>query len=265
MKPQHIYLDTNAFRYFGIAFENVPLATDLRDKILISPLSAFEVLAQLADDDEAEANRGLLPWPDDMLHYFWFQKPLEDDGFTKKMEQSFNVCLTADSLIPLKEAAEEQKKAMDDFKLSTAHNFKNMLDDLRNQQGKVGKKARPVDLTEVWFRGIANRVQADPKSRKISDIQSVLSAYHEFEQSKLQTALMIPEYQPMSRKNQNDIIDAEQLVYLGDPSLCMLTADKGFKSKVAKSEQASRIIVAASGDLMDAQKAEAVMRVHLSR
>jgi hypothetical protein len=116
--------------------------------ILISPLSAFEVFAQLADDDEAEADRVLrqiqaihnwtnpqhsvlLPWPDDMLHHFWFQKPLEDDGFTKKMEQSFNVCLTADTLTPLKEAAAEQKKAMDDFKLSMAHNFKNMLDDLR--------------------------------------------------------------------------------------------------------------------------------------
>jgi hypothetical protein len=30
-------------------------------------------------------------------------------------------------------------------------------------------------------------------------------------------------YNPLSRKNQNDIIDSEQLVYLGDDSLCMLT------------------------------------------
>jgi hypothetical protein len=182
------------------------------------------------------------------------------------MEQSFNVCLTADTLTPLKEAAVEQKKTMDDFKLSTAHNFRNMLDDLRKQQGRarVKQKAKAVDLTEVWFRGIANRVQADPKSKSISEIQSVLSAYHEFEQSKLQTALAIPEYKPLSRKNQNDIIDAEQLVYLGDPSLCMLTADKGFKSKVVKSDQASRIIVAAPNDLKNAQKAEAAMRSHLS-
>jgi hypothetical protein len=92
MKPRRIYLDTNAFRYFGIAFEKVPLAADLRDKILISPLSAFEVFAQLGDDDEAEADRvlrqiqavrnwtnpqnsRLLPWPDDMLHYFGFRSP----------------------------------------------------------------------------------------------------------------------------------------------------------------------------------------------
>lgn len=29
--------------------------------------------------------------------------------------------------------------------------------------------------------------------------------------------------QPLSQKNQKDIIDSEQLVYLGDDSLCMLT------------------------------------------
>jgi len=48
--PQYVYLDTNAFRYFGHAFESTPLAVDLRGKILVSPLSAFEVFAQLADE-----------------------------------------------------------------------------------------------------------------------------------------------------------------------------------------------------------------------
>jgi len=55
MKLQHIYLDTNAFRYFGYAFENVALAKDLRDKILISPLSAFEVFAQMADERDGDS------------------------------------------------------------------------------------------------------------------------------------------------------------------------------------------------------------------
>ena len=48
MKPQRVFFDTNAFRYFGIAFESVTIAAELRDKILISPLSAFEVFAQTA-------------------------------------------------------------------------------------------------------------------------------------------------------------------------------------------------------------------------
>jgi hypothetical protein len=55
MKPQRIFFDTNAFRYLGIAFESVRLAQELQDKILISPLSAFEVFAQLSDEDASKA------------------------------------------------------------------------------------------------------------------------------------------------------------------------------------------------------------------
>lgn len=282
MKPLHVFLDTNAFRYFGIAFEKAQLAADVRDKILISPLSAFEAFAQLGDEDEAQAelvlrqihalhnwtnphHAGLLPWPDVMLQMLWSQKPVQDDDFMERMQQSFNVILTSDSLSPLKDAALQQKKMMDDFKDTMAHDFKNMLDDLKKQQGKKEKqKAKPVDTTTPWFNGIVKRAKADANSKTIPEVQSLLSAYHEFEQSKLQTALLIPEYNPLSHKNQNDIIDSEQLIYLGEPSLCMLTADKGFKSKVEKSSQAARVIVAAVEDLTDAQKAEALMRGVLS-
>lgn len=272
-----IYLDTNAFRYFGIAFEHVLLASEITEKILVSPLSLFEVFAQLGDDNPANTDLVLrqihavrnwtnpnhavpLPWPDVMLQMVWSQNPVRDDDFRERMQQSFNVILTADSLTPLKEAALQQKQMMDDFKNTMAYDFKNMLDDLKKQQGKKeGQKAKPVDTTEPWFNGVAKRAKAGASSKTIPEVQSLLGAYHEFEQSKLQTALLIPEYNPLSHKNQNDIIDSEQLIYLSDPSLCMLTADKGIKSKVVKSEQAARIVVATPEDLSDAKKAEAVV------
>jgi len=43
----------------------------------------------------------------------------------------------------------------------------------------------------------------------------------------------------------------------------MLTSDTGFKSKVTKSKQASRIITVPPDDLKDARKAEAVLRSSL--
>lgn len=152
-----IYLDTNAFRYFGIAFEHVLLASEITEKILVSPLSLFEVFAQLGDDNPANADlvlrqihavrnwtnpnhAVLLPWPDVMLQMVWSQNPVQDDDFRERMQQSFNVILTADSLTPLKEAALQQKQMMDDFKNTMAYDFKNMLDDLKKQQGK--KKGR---------------------------------------------------------------------------------------------------------------------------
>jgi hypothetical protein len=270
---QHVYLDTNAFRFFGIAFQDVTLSEDLRDKILISPLSAFEVFAQLANEDEGEAvlrqihavrnwtnsqHCGLLPWPDDMLHQLWFRRPIQDEEFTKRMTLSFNACLAASSVCELKVESTKFQQVMDDFKQGIAQNFKNMVDAARSDKKKT------YDMTKDWFLGIAKRVHAEPDSRPVTDIVSALSAYHEFEESKLQTALANPAYNPLSNTNQNDVIDSEQLVYLGDESLRIITADKGIGRKVKKSKQAARIVIASPGDLMDACKAEAVLRGSLS-
>jgi hypothetical protein len=267
--PKHAYLDTNAFRYFGHAFESTPLADDLRDKILVSPLSAFEVFAQLADERMGEhvlrqvhaiqnwtnAKRsGLLPWPDEWLYQVWHGKARDTDGFTEKVQGAFNMCLAADSVSSFKQAAADHRKLMDDFKIGKAQEFKNMVDAARRE------KVRAYDMTRDWFQGIARSVNADPASKPIDKIVTALSAHHEFEQAKLQTALIEPEYNPLSRKNQNDIIDAEQLLYLCEPTLCMITADAGFKSKVRKSPQAARIITAPASDLMNAATAESVLK-----
>jgi hypothetical protein len=147
---------------------------------------------------------------------------------------------------------------MDDFKRQKAEEFKAMIDAARQE------KAKAFDTTEAWFASIANSVGADPKSKPIDEIVSALSAHHEFELAKVQTALANLEYNPLNRKNQNDIIDTEQLVHLSDESLCMLTADSGFKSKVTKSKQAARIITATAVDLMDAKKVEGILRAALT-
>ncbi len=262
---ERIYLDTNAYRYLGIAFENATLPADLRDRMLHSPLSAFEVMKQLADEDGDAVLRqihairnwtnplhaGLLPVPDDMLRWFWFGKSLVDDGFTKNMQHSLNVCLTTDSVTEIKEEAAAHKEFMVSLKLKAAQDFQAMI---------VDAKKQPFDFTKAWFLGIAHRAHADPGSKSRNEVVKILSAYHEYEQSKLQTALEIPEYNPLSLKNQNDIIDAEQLVYLGDTSLCFLTCDQGFGKRVKKSEQAARIITVAPEELLDAQKAEALLK-----
>lgn len=266
--PERIYFDTNAFRYFGAAFEKTTLPADLTARILISPLSAFEVFAQLAEADGDDVLRqihavrnwtnpkhsGLLPWPDDMLYALWFNMPPIDDGFAKKMQDSFNTCLAENSVAALKAEAVKHKQVMDDFKAKAAQDFKNILDEAKKE------KKKSFDMTEAWFGGIAKRVHADPKSRKMSEIVSAFSAYHEFEDSKLRVALKTPKYNPLSKTNRNDILDAEQLVYLGDKSLCLLTCDKGFKKRVNKSDQVKRLIIVAPEELMDATKAEALLR-----
>jgi len=43
--PQRVYFDTVSFREIGKALENAALPNDLRENLLVSPLSAFEALS----------------------------------------------------------------------------------------------------------------------------------------------------------------------------------------------------------------------------
>ena len=70
-----IFLDTNTLRCFGKAFATTCLPTDLRMHLLLPPLSAMELLSQLATDGAEDAfasvqamlrifspTAGMLPW-----------------------------------------------------------------------------------------------------------------------------------------------------------------------------------------------------------
>ena len=79
--PRRVYFDTVSFREIGKALENAALPDDLRENVVVSPLSAFEVLSQLTIVKADEVLRqiqaihnwinpkkaALLPWPDDVL------------------------------------------------------------------------------------------------------------------------------------------------------------------------------------------------------
>ena len=164
---ERVYLDTNAFRYFGEAFKTAALPLDLREKILMSPLSAFEVMKQLADAygdvvlQQIQCIRnwtnpqhaGLLAPSQDVMHSIWFQKPVQDDGTTKRMQDSINVILNTDSLKDTQEEAEKHKQFMIDLKLQAAQSFKTMIEYARNNK---------FDMTDAWFRGIADSAGGDP-------------------------------------------------------------------------------------------------------
>ena len=67
-------------------------------------------------------------------------------------------------------------------------------------------------------------------------VVEALSAYHEFDFRKLEVALANKASYNVE-KHRNDLFDAEQLVYLSDPSLHFLTADRGYLRKVVNPVQ----------------------------
>jgi hypothetical protein len=235
--------------------------------MLLSPLTIFEVLFQLTTAEADEVLRqvhavmnwtnpkrtGLLAWPDDALFSVWNKKPRPDDGFTARMQKAFNTCLAAESAKDLQEDAGKLKDVMDKMKAKTAQDFGRLLDAARKEGGLEGE-----NFSKAWFQGIANRISADEKSKDMKEIVEALNVYHEFEGGKLRVALANKDYNP--EKHKNDLLDAEQLIYLSDPSLCFLTCDNGFTNLVKKSPQAKRIIVVAHAKLADAATVEGLVR-----
>lgn len=262
---KRVYFDTVSFRETGKALENAALPNDLRENLLVSPLSAFEVLSQLsiAKADEVlhqiqaihnwinPERAALLPWPADVLANVGFGKPMKDNDFAQRMEKAFNVCLSATSAELLQEEAGKLKDVMDAMRLKTTQDFGRLLDGARKESPKGDW------FSEAWFQGIAKRAEADPKSKSVSDLTTTFSAYHEFERVKLEAALRYKDYNV--KKHQNDLLDAEQLIYLGSPELCFLTCDKGF-ARVNKSAQSARIIIVSPQDISDLGKIEALLR-----
>jgi hypothetical protein len=264
--PGLTYFDTAAFRHIGTVYSKAVLADDLRDRVLISPLTVFEVFSQLTIQEANEVlqqihavlnyvnpkRTGLLPWPDAAIQGVWFGKTSPDDGFTERMQKAFNTCLHADSADTLREEAGNLRDAIDDMNQKTAEEFGRLLEAARKEGVKEG------DFSSLWFNGMARRIKAEPDSKKMQEVVDALSAYHEFEESKLKTALANEDYKPL--KHKNDLLDAEQLVYLNDANLRFLTCDKGFAGRVRKSPQAARICTVTLDDLADAPKIEALIR-----
>ena len=258
------YFDTDAFHLIGKTFAIQGLPAELRERMLLSPITFLEAFSQLTLSDNAEILRhiqaihnwvnpkkaGLLPHPDAAIAKIGFQKTPEADGFTARVEERINLCLNTNSPKEFRTAASELMNALGKMKHRAAQDF-TRLADIYRREPHAGDK-----FSEGWLYGIARRATVDPNARPLAEVVSALSAYYEFEEERIKLAAHDPHYEP----DQNDIIDSQQLVYLGDPVLHFLTCDGGYCKRVRKSEQAARIHKVSHEELGDVRRVEAIMR-----
>jgi hypothetical protein len=193
---------------------------------------------------------GLLPWPDVAIANIGFELVVKPDDFQDRLEKTINLCLATGEPEEFRQSADDLKNAMDKIK----------DDALRQFQTIVGmNRAKPLsgqEFSEAWMRGAAQRMQADPTRFKPSEVGSHLNAYHEFEEDRLTLATRNPQYNP----KRNDILDAEQLVYLGRPELQFLTCDKGYLNRIKKAPQRAQIHRAAAQELSSVAEVEKLLR-----
>jgi hypothetical protein len=261
-----IYTDTNVLRYFGTAFGETGLTADLRDQLLLSPLSVMELLSQLGTDGAEEAfaavqaflrvynpeASGMLPWSDDTFRMCLFALPPGEDVITPSLNNAVVRALNASEPGDLKADAEELRTLMDASKDQTAKQFSDVLNRWRSEGPLPEEEHRAI-----FARSIARRAGVDETTVDVDFIVKHLNALYVFESTKMQVAAKSHEYNV--DKHSNDVYDAELLIYLADPSLHLLTADKGFR-RIEKSSQQDRVHIAAADCLKDPACAERTIR-----
>src|SRR5437016_1684238 len=166
-----IYMDTNVLRYFGTAFAASPMDEELRNRLLLPPISVLELLSQLATDAAPEVlasiqamlrvfnpqRTGVLPWSDDFIRMAVFSAPLREGNVTGSLNNAINNCLNAECADDLVADAREVRTLLDVTKTRTTDQFAAVLQGWRAE----GRLSEHND-TVVLAKSIARRAHVQP-------------------------------------------------------------------------------------------------------
>jgi len=261
-----IYSDTNVLRYFGAAFAVAEMPADLRDNLLLAPLSVMELLSQLGTSGAEEAYAaiqafpriynpvasGMLPWSDDTFRISIFGLPLGPDVMVQSLNNAIIRVLNTPKATDLLEAGKEMRAMLDIAKQGTTMQFADVLDGWR-AHGSLSEDEHRT----IFARSIATRAGVDPDKVDVNAVLAALNGLYTFENTKLQVAAGEPAYKV--EKHSNDVYDAELLIYLASPNLHLLTSDTGFR-RVQGSPQYSRIHIVPPDCLLDPVRAVSTIR-----
>jgi len=261
-----IYTDTNVLRYFGVAFATANLAEDLQVQLLLSPLTVMELVSQLGTGGAEEAfaaiqalprvhNRratGMLPWSHALFRISLFDLPPGEDTITPSLNNAIINVLNAAKAEDLREDGREMRALLDAGRDESARNFSAVLDGWRSE-GQLPEKEHRA----IFARSIARRAGVDETTVDVDFVVKHLNALYVFENYRMEVGAKNRDYNV--NRHSNDVYDAELLIYLADPTLHLLTSDKGF-CRVEKSTQANRVHIADADCLKNSDCATETIR-----
>lgn len=252
-----IYTDTNALRYLCTAFAHTDLPVDLKNQLLLSPLTMMELLSQLGTNGAEEAfasvqalphvqnsaATGVLPWRDDFFRMSIFKLPPGQDTITPALNNAVINVLNASSVKDLHDEGKEMRALLDTEKNKSAKEFSDVLNGCRSE-GPLAE----AEHKAIFARSIAPQAHVDENKVDIDFVTKSLDAHFIFEKSRMSVGAQSYNYNV--GKHSNDIYDAELLIYLADPTLHFLTSDTGFR-RIQGSSQANRVHIVDPACLKD--------------
>ncbi|HEY3768894.1 MAG TPA: hypothetical protein VGN44_09485 [Candidatus Angelobacter sp.] len=269
-----IYFDTNVLRYFSIAFANHELTPEIRNHIVLSSISVVELLSQLCDSSATQAFaaiKALKNWlPDqapllDIPPIFIRVNTIGDDGSGivafEKITNALKWSLDAGSAAELRDASKELRSFLEQSKLSDAQTRAEAVNAMRHDlRGIERQQLTDQELRTAFKTSIAKKAGvAEPTHPSIAAFTAKVEAYFQYETIRLCRAIENPNLNLLSKKRQNDLFDADQLLYLFADGLCFLTSDQGY-SGVLGSPQGQRIRIVKPNVLIAPNSALSILK-----
>lgn len=263
-----IYFDTNVLRYFGQAFKSAQLESNLRSRIAVSPLSVAEILAQVKVRDAYNdikaiwnwlepTNAHALDWPEEFIREHVFGIPTPMAAPLPQVFKKLNECLQSNADLPsFQRTAKEITKSWKENLRKSAEVRRSNIELLRSHDVKDPRNLM-LDSSLKTLRSIADVTDAGTDR---DEILRKLSAYHALDLSIIGSALKDHNFNFLSKKRTNDLVDLEQLVYLADDRARYLSSDKVYK-RLKVTPQWPRIRLEEDPSrLMDAASATAILK-----
>lgn len=194
----------------------------------------------------------MLPWSDDLFRISVFNLAPGTDTITPALNNAVRNTLNAAKAEDLKEDGKEMRTLLDKGKDEAAKNFSAVLNDWRSE-GELPQEEHRA----IFARSIGRRAGVDESTVNIDFVVNSLNALCIFENQRIKVAAKSRDY--YVDKHSNDIYDAGLLIYLADPTLHLLTSDKGLR-RVEKSSQHGRVHIADADCLKNAQCATDLIR-----
>ena len=237
-----VFFDTNIIHYLRDGLRHQSLSQEQKRHVVLSPISVLELVSQIAAaPDEAlgaihalrawidTEHADLLGWREAFIAHWVFSKRIADE-VSEGLKRVLTTCYVSEKP---DNKLREDAGALSEF-LETAKRGKATL--LENAARTI--RQTPKDNTKDNLRGAARlaiasglRAAVGATSDEMPEdaIAGCLPAYFEYHSDLIQRAIPNDEFNSFSRKHLNDHFDAEQLVFLADPSLHFFTADQGYR------------------------------------
>jgi hypothetical protein len=152
----------------------------------------------------------------------------------------------------VKEDARQLREMMNLGKFEATEDFARLLDSWRAHGGVADEEHR-----KIFASSIAHRAGVPQEGIDVDHVIDKLSGLWAYENERLTNAAAEPGYNP--HRHENDVYDAQQLIYLAHPDIHFLTCDREFR-KATAAQQYSRIHMEPAHIFNNPEEAMRIMR-----